>query len=114
MTIFKRITAIFSLCVYTGFLLIAVIHVHQIQISDILIISNPSSQSSNNAKDPFSDEQSNCKLVQLSRTSYSFTPNNIWSGETFPNEIFKFSTSNLSFHESSIIYNYSLRAPPSA
>jgi hypothetical protein len=73
---YSKKISLFTLLVYVTFLSIAVFHHHTYDIGIHTIISDVVNGENNSAKDPFLDDQANCKLVQFAHSFYSnFTHN---------------------------------------
>lgn len=108
----RQIIAVSILAIYVGLLLLAGLHTHNSQIVSFHF-HNQINSSSENAHDPFLDDQANCKLVQFSRTNYSFSENSASLVNISIEDDFFYRIDLASFHESTIKFSNQLRAPPS-
>ena len=63
---FNKKISLITLSLYIAFLTIAIFHHHVYDIGNIPVISDSIYSETNSVKDPFLDEQANCRLVQFS------------------------------------------------
>ena len=109
---YKKIISFFTLTLYVCFLVTAVLHNHIYDFKSTTVISDING-SSNKIKDPFLDDQSNCRLVQFLHSYYSTTsiPANDLSILPSKENVNLFSS--VEFYDYQLIPSHFLRAPPS-
>ena len=63
--------SLFTLSLYIAFLTIAIFHHHIYDLGSLPVVSDSITSENNSVKDPFLDDQANCRLVQFSHTQFS-------------------------------------------
>ena len=107
----KKIISIVTLTLYVCFLIVAVFHNHVYDSKSNIIISDVSGNN-NKIKDPFLDDQSNCRLVQFLYSYYSTSSLNSKDLSVLPVVKNINLTSSIEFYDSPKIFSHFLRAPP--
>ena len=108
----KKIISFFTLTLYVCFLVTAVLHTHVYDFKSATVVTD-NNGSSNKIKDPFLDDQSNCRLVQFLHSYYSTPsiPINDLTILPFVKNIKVFSS--IEYYDHQLINPHFLRAPPS-
>ena len=70
---YNKLFSIITLYLYVTFLIVAVFHYHPYETNNTITVSSSTQDSNNNVKDPFLDDQANCRLVQFGHSYYSVT-----------------------------------------
>ncbi len=67
----NKIISSLTFAVYIAFLTVTILHNHPFYLGSQSVITDSFQGSNNSATDPFVDDQSICRLAQLSNSSYS-------------------------------------------
>lgn len=109
---YKKSFSVFSLLLYICFLTTAVFHSHNYHYQSNIVISELIPNNGSKVKDPFLDDQANCRLVQFLQTHYSIQLVNSHDFQISP------ASKNISlsysedFYDSPKLFTGHLRAPP--
>ncbi len=109
---YKKNFSVFSLLLYICFLTTAVFHSHNYHYQSNIVISELIPNNDSKVKDPFLDDQANCRLVQFLQNHYSILLVNSHDFLIFPaskNISLSFSEE---FYDSPKLFTAHLRAPP--
>ena len=108
----KKRISLFTLAVYVAFLTVALFHNHPYYLGAQKVLTDFNSSQHSSNQDPFLDNQSNCRIAQLSHSAYSNINASCFSVSNLPIiKNFKITHSEKKYED--LVFNLNqLRAPP--